>query len=261
MNIIELIPTIYGKLIVFILVFARISALLSTFILFRRDYVNRRIIISLSGILAVYMLLFYDTTQVTYDVFSIQMIIQMMFQSFIGFVSGLILNIIFEIFMALGQVISMQIGLGMASLLDPRIGSITTLTRFYMYSIVILFLSLNGHLFVIKTLIDSFAVIPINHTINPSNFISAILNYSSVIFSGSVLLSITIIVAMMLTNFALALMTKFAPQFNIFSIGINLTLVLGLILIYFSFDMFVNRGGSYIEEGLTFFRSSLQKLA
>ncbi len=72
-----------------------------------------------------------------YDVFSFQMLLFVATQFFIGFVSGFIINIVFDVFLALGQVISLQIGLSMASLIDPRFGSITSLTQFYMLTSIL----------------------------------------------------------------------------------------------------------------------------
>jgi flagellar biosynthetic protein FliR len=260
MNVIDLIPYLYERLILLILVFTRISAFFSCFVLFRRELVNARIIISLSAIISMYVLLFQQSTSVNYDVFSLRMLIQELFQFFVGFISGLILNIVFEVFTSLGQIISTQIGLSLASVLDPRFGNITSLTQFYMFSIMLVFLFLNGHLIVIKTLTDSFSVLPVGQYFIPNNMILSVLKYTSVIFSGAIMLSIAIIIAVLVVNFAMALMTKFAPQFNIFSIGINMTLILGLFCVYMTFNTFIDKGAMLVLDGLHFLQIALGKL-
>lgn len=250
MGVLTLIPFVYAKFSIFILVFTRISALFSTFILFKRQYVNTRILVSLCSILSFYVVMLDQKSYFNYDSLSIQMLTQVLFQFVIGFIAGLVLNIIFDIFSGFGQVVSSQIGLNVASLIDPTLGNITTLTQFYLIVVMLLFLLLNGHLFIIKTIIDSFAVIPLGMTFIPKNMIHDVLQYSEVIFVGSILLSITITVTIFIVNFTLAVMTKFAPQFNIFSIGISMTLIIGLICLYSMFHTFTNQGNEKIQEGL-----------
>ena len=255
MDILSLLPYVYTKFILFILAFVRISSLFSTFVFFRREIVNRRILISLSSALAFYVIMQHSEASIYNDVFSIRMTIGLFFQFFIGFIAGLILNIVFEIFVALGQIFSTQIGFTLASMIDPSLGSITNLTQFYMYSIAIIFLSLNGHLFMIKIIMDSFTFFSLNLSSMPDNLISEVIKYSSVIFSASVMLSITAIIAILLTNLSLAVMTRFAPQFNIFSIGINMTMILGMICVYLTYSLFISKGSDLILEALIFMQN------
>lgn len=253
MDIIQLIPGIYEKFVIFTLIFTRISSLFTTFVLFRRDLITTRITFSLSFIISIYVLLAYQGAQIAYDVFSLQMLLHLLYQVLIGVTSGLILNIIFEIFVSVGQIVSTQVGLGMASLIDPRFGYITTLTHFYMITMTLIFLSINGHLFAIETIMDSFTVMPVLYEKVPADLLHSVINYAGVIFSGSVRLSLTLIIVLMLTNIALAIMTKFAPQFNLFSIGINMEVVLGLFCVYMTYPLFVDGSTNVIYECLNHF--------
>jgi len=260
MEVINLIPLIYDKLIVFIFVFTRISALFTTFVVFRRETVNARILLALSAILSIYVVLFYQNAPVYYDLFTAKALMQEVYQFFIGFLSGFILNIVFEVFTALGQIISTQIGLSLASVIDPGMGNITTLTQFYTFSVILIFLLLDGHLFIIKTIVDSFTVLPIGQYLTLNHSMSSIIQYSGVIFSGALTLSIAIIIAILITNFALAIMTRFAPQFNLFSIGINLTLIFGLICVYVTFNLFINKSSDFIQQNLTVLQDIILRL-
>lgn len=251
MEILSLIPKFYANFIIAVLVFTRIVTMLTTINLFRRGMISARLLISLSAILTFYVMVLNDMTPISADVFSATMLIAEFSQFFIGFCSGLVVNIIFDVFLAFGQIVATQIGLSILGLFDPRLGSITVLTQFYMFVATILFLSLNGHLFAIKIIVESFQYL------SPTSFIShysleKILSYANVIFSGSILMGLTIIVVMLLTNVTLATMTKFAPQVNLFSIGINLTLVIGLICLIVTFDLFINSGESQIHNGMNF---------
>lgn len=259
MDIINLLPQIYNKFILFVLVSVRLSALFATFIMFKRELVNNRIMMALTAILAFYVVVLYPTVQQNYDLYSVLMLGHVLLEFLIGFIAGLILNIIFEIFVGVGQIISMQIGLSMASLIDPKFGHITSLTQFYTLLTMIIFLFLNGHLSVINTIIHSFQVLPIYQDFVPSSLMSSVFTYSSVMFSGAMMVSLTVIITILLANIALAVMTKFAPQINVFSIGINLTMIIGLVTVYLTFDVMVNFQQSYIISGLNFLQEAILK--
>lgn len=261
MEILGLVPYIYDRLGLFILIFSRISTLFATFVLFRRDFVNSRIIISLSAILTFYVLLANQYPAMTIDSFSLSVLIQLAVQILIGFMAGMILNIVFEIFTSVGQIISTQIGFSMATLIDPRFGAITPLTLFYSYITIIIFMGLNGHLLMIKFIMDSFTVLPIDKIVFPTQLLMNILQYTNVIFSGSISLSIAIIVSILLTNLTIAVMTRFAQQFNIFSIGISITIIFGLIIIYLTFGVFIDNAARYIDAGLSFLQMTLMGIS
>jgi flagellar biosynthetic protein FliR len=108
--------------------------------------------------------------------------------------------------------------------------------------------------------VNSFTVLPVDKIMLAKSMMSDVLAYSSTIFSGSIMLSISLIITILLTNIAVAVMTKFAPQFNVFSIGINLTLVMGLVFIYATFNLFVNHGDNLLQDCLSYLSTSLQKL-
>lgn len=260
MNVTTLIPYIYERLGTFVLDFTRISAFFSTFVFFQTEIVNKRIILAISLILAFYSMFLYQIHSLPYDFFSIKMLVQIAYQFFVGMIGGLILNVTFEIFTALGQIISMQTGLSLAAVLDPRLGSITSLTAFYMYTLSIIFFSINGHLFVMKLLSDSFMALPIDKILVPQALLLDIMRYSTVMFSGAVGLAMSIIVTIMITNFALAMMSRFAPQFNLFSIGINMALILGLICVYITYNLTVVKGMAFLQEAMAFIHSILTRL-
>lgn len=254
MDTLSILPFLYERLILFILVFTRISTLLLTFSLFRRGMIIGRIVIVLSSILSFYVLVLHNYQIPNENVFSSHIFANAILQVVLGFIGALILNVIFEVFLWMGQIISTQIGMSLANLFDPQFGTVATLSQFYMLSCSLLFLFLNGHLFIIQTMLSSFDVFPPLELFIPKQMMFDVLKYSVVIFSGAVSLSITIIIVMLLTNIALAVMSKYAPQFNLFSIGINMELIIGLICLYLTFYAFTVKGETIIQDGLLFFQ-------
>jgi flagellar biosynthetic protein FliR len=260
MELLNLLPGIYAKFAAFILIATRIGTLLWTFNIFRRELITGRIVFTLTALLSCYVLLLQPNTLPQIELLSTSMLLRIGVEFFVGMLAGFILNIVFEVFLAVGQLISTQIGLSMASMYDPRFGSITTLSHFYIILTTLIFFLINGHLYIINAIVNSFTVLPVDKIMLAKSMMSDVLAYSSTIFSGSIMLSISLIITILLTNIAVAVMTKFAPQFNVFSIGINLTLVMGLVFIYATFNLFVNHGDNLLQDCLSYLSTSLQKL-
>lgn len=259
MDSLSLIPYVTEKFVPYTLVLTRVSGLFSTFVFFQRKFFNHKILIALSSILAFYVVLTHQY-KFSSDYFSAQIGIELIFQFFVGFLGGLVLNIVFEIFTGFGQIVSQEIGLNMASMIDPKLGHITALTHLYSFFVSLVFLLLNGHLFIIKIIIDSFNTLPLEHYYFSKHLITNILSYSSIIFSGAIMLSMTIIVTIFLVNFTLAVMSKFASQFNVFTVGVNITLIIGLICIFITFSNFSNHAIVIIKNGLNYFEQTIAML-
>lgn len=245
--------TIFENITSFMLIFTRIFAMLFSITIFRREMATIRILISLALILAFYVLILTKPLPFREDVFSISFVLQSLTQTMIGFISGMFINIVLEVFSSAGQIISMQIGLSTASLFDPKFGMITSLTHFYVITGMILFFGMNGHLIIIDMIVKSFYNLPADQIF--TNFhTNQIIKYASVIFRGGVIISLTLISAIMLTNICLAIMSKFAPQFNLFSVGLNMSLVIGLICIYLTYEIALDRGSDYLRDAFNHYK-------
>lgn len=149
-------------------------------------------------------------------------------QILIGVAMGFTARIIFSAIDLAGEFISMQMGLGFATSYDPLSSSQTpVISEFIGLISLLLFLSLDGHLLYVATLAQSFTAIPISsNSLGAGSWLN-LAELGSKIFSAGLLLSLPIIVALMITNIALAVLTRAAPQLNIFSLGFPLTLLGG----------------------------------
>jgi len=90
------------------------------------------------------------------------------------------------------------------------------------------FLALNGHLLMIAGLVESFQSIPIA---TPSVSAGLWLNLAEAgakVFSIGLLLSLPVVIALMITNLALSILSKAAPQLNLMAVGFPITLTIGL---------------------------------
>jgi flagellar biosynthesis protein FliR len=154
-------------------------------------------------------------------------------QVMIGLVSGFILQLVFSALLFAGQGVALSMGLGFASMVDPQNGQqVPVIAQFYVMTSTLVFLSLDGHLVLIKMLLDSFNTLPIGIEGITKADIWTILIWSSRMFAGGLLLTMPIIVSLLLVNISLGVATRAAPQLNIFSVGFPVTLILGMLLVW-----------------------------
>jgi flagellar biosynthetic protein FliR len=179
-------------------------------------------------------------------------------QVLIGTALGFTLHILFQVFSVGGQLIANQMGLGFASMTDPANGvSVVVLGQFYLMLTTLLFLALDGHLIVFNVILRSFEVIPATAmSLTSIDFMEIALS-GVWMFSGALLMSLPAVTALLVVNMAFGIMTKAAPQLNIFAIGFPLTMTLGLIITWFSLSGFLGQFERIADHALMVLQSLL----
>jgi flagellar biosynthesis protein FliR len=134
-----------------------------------------------------------------------------------------------------GEVIGLQMGLGFATFYDPDNTAQTPVLSeiLSLLGLLVLF-SINGHLMILATLVESFSVLPIGGPFLASGSWSNLVNAAAIIFSSGLMLALPVICALLITNLALGVLTRAAPQLNLFAIGFPLTLTGGFIILILS---------------------------
>jgi len=156
-------------------------------------------------------------------------------QMLIGIAMGFAARVVFTAVDLAGEFIGFQMGLGFATFYDPLNSSQTPVISEFMGLIgLLLFLSLNGHLMYVATLAQSFYAIPVGGNLLSSGSWLNLAELGGKIFSAGLLLALPVIVALMIANLALAVLTRAAPQLNIFALGFPLTLLGGFVSIAIS---------------------------
>ncbi|GAB4392638.1 MAG: flagellar biosynthetic protein FliR [Gammaproteobacteria bacterium] len=154
-------------------------------------------------------------------------------QVLIGMAIGFIFQLVFQALIIGGQVIAMQSGLGFASMIDPGSGvSVPLISQFYLILASLLFLAVEGHLLLIEFIAQSFHYIPIAQTGITTQHIGSILTFSTWIFKGAAVVALPAILILLIANLAFGVMSRAAPQLNIFAIGFPMTIIFGIIIMF-----------------------------
>ncbi|WP_271408448.1 flagellar biosynthetic protein FliR [Pseudomonas sp. Q1-7] len=215
----------------FLLPLFRIAALLMTMPIIGTQLVPVRVRLYLALAIAVVLVpTLPPMPQV--DALNLRSILLVGEQVLIGALLGFVLQLFFHAFVVAGQIISMQMGLGFASMVDPTNGvSVPVLGQFYLMLVTLLFLAMNGHLVVFEVLAESFVTLPAGGGLLTAHHWEVAGKLGWMMGAG-LLLSLPAITALLVVNLAFGVMTRAAPQLNIFSIGFPLTLALGLVIVW-----------------------------
>ncbi len=150
----------------------------------------------------------------------------------IGLAMGFSMRIVFAAIEMAGEVSSLTMGLGFASLFDPMSrGRSSAVSQFLALIATMAFLAVNAHLVLLSALAESFVVLPIAATPVSTNLSYNLVSWAGTIFASGLHLSLPIVAALLITNVALGILTRAAPQLNIFGIGFPVSLGVGLLLI------------------------------
>ena len=217
--------------------FSRVSAVLLVAPIFSSTLVTVRTRISLALLLTFLIYPLYDWPII--DVTSGLGFVLFLQQVLIGVAIGLIMHFAFAAITSAGAFIATSMGLSMAVVADPVNGHQSpVLAQFLLVIATLVFLSIGGHLIIIEMMLDSFRLIPINEFYVNREMLWAILQWSSLIFSGAIMIALPAMVTMLLTNSAMGVISRAAPALNVFAVGFPASLFFGLVMIYLLIPFF-----------------------
>jgi flagellar biosynthesis protein FliR len=159
-------------------------------------------------------------------------------QMIIGLSMGFAMRIVFAAVEMAGEITGLTMGFGFATFFDPQTRARSSaISQFLSLLALMIFLALNIHLMLLTTLAESFIALPISALPIGGSGFHQIANWGGLIFSSGVQLALPLIAALLITNISLGILTRAAPQLNLFGIGFPITLgagfiVLGLVLPY-----------------------------
>jgi flagellar biosynthetic protein FliR len=148
----------------------------------------------------------------------------------VGLSIGFMVRLIFTAVELAGEVVGFQMGLNFAAFFDPASNSQSSaVARFYGQLVALLFVVLNGHLLVVQAVVHSFTLFPTDQ-----NFLQALSRmklheFGAELFASGLWIALPMIGMLMFVNLALGIISRVAPQMNIYAIGFPITLSVGLV--------------------------------
>lgn len=166
------------------------------------------------------------------DPMSMQGMLILVQEMLIGLAMGFTMRIVFAAIEMAGEVSSLTMGLGFASFFDPNTaGRSSAVSQMLTLIATMAFLAMNAHLVLLEALAESFISMPISATPMASGAPLELARWGGKIFSTGLQLSLPIVAALLITNVALGILTRAAPQLNLFGVGFPITLTVGFLVI------------------------------
>jgi flagellar biosynthetic protein FliR len=150
----------------------------------------------------------------------------------IGVALGVATNIVFDGVQMAGQVLSVQMGYSLISILDPQtLAESTVVATFHQTICMLIFLRLNVHLWILRALAGSFDYLPpaSGHFAGP--FAAAALQAGAGVFTIGVQIAAPVLSATLFTDIALGLLGKASPQLPLMLLGPAVKSVLGILVL------------------------------
>jgi flagellar biosynthesis protein FliR len=152
-------------------------------------------------------------------------------QMLVGVMMGFAVKVTFAAIDLAGNVIGLQMGLSFASFVDPVNANQTPLVGSFLNLLAtLLFLALDGHLTLIASVTRSFELAPVNAQFFAGIGWERLMALGSGLFQFGLQLSLPVLATMLVINLTLGVMSRAAPQLNLFSVGFPLTALTGIVL-------------------------------
>jgi flagellar biosynthetic protein FliR len=210
----------------------RISALMLTAPILSQHAFNMRMRILLALVLAWMVYPLHQWPRV--DPTSAQGLVEVFNQIMIGSMMGLILQVVVAAVVLAGQSVATAMGLSMASMLDPNMGSVPVISQFFTILSTLIFVGFGGHAILLGLITESFQSLPIGQSLLNQDTYAHILRWSSMMFLGSMLMALPVMISLLFINVGMGVVTRAAPSLNIFSVGFPAMTLGGFLILIIS---------------------------
>lgn len=143
---------------------------------------------------------------------------------------GFALRLVFAALELAGEIMGLQMGLNFASFFDAAASAqISAVARFFNHMGLLLFVAMNGHLLVVLAVVKSFERFPVDGNWLQTTAQLRVHELGAALFSSALALALPLLALLLFVNFTLGVISRVAPQMNIYAVGFPLTLSVGLL--------------------------------
>lgn len=212
----------------FLLVFVRISGFIFTAPFFNHANIPRRVKISLTFFVAVIVFMMLPVEKLQYSGVSGYGFL-LIEELLLGIVMGFMTNICTMILAFAGQIIDQEIGFSMVQEMNPTANFTTTITgNLFTMTVMLIMIVTNLHLYILSAIVDSFKIVEVGEASINILMYKVMIKFMVDYFIIAFRIILPIFASILLTNVVLAILAKVAPQMNMFVIGMQLKVLIGI---------------------------------
>ena len=230
--------------------FVRIGAFLMVMPVIGGSFVPTKVRLLLALVLTIVIAPIVPTAT-RLDVLSVAGLVTMTQEIAIGVAMGFLVQLVFDAIALGGQVIGMSMGLGFAVFLDRERGvNIPVLGQLFLMLGMLIFLSMDGHLAMIRLLAESFAALPVSNSGMTVSMLSGLLAWTGQLFVFAMKIALPAITAILVVNLSFGIMSRAAPTLNLFAVGFPVAMLLGFAVIFLNMGNLQENVSSFLQLSL-----------
>ncbi len=222
----------------YVLVFVRITVMMVVLPIFGARLTPLTLKVGLSALLTLLVVPLLQSPQVPEALSLLSVLFLVGREVLAGMIIGFATTLIFMAFQFAGTIVGLQMGFGIVNVVDPQSNIQVSIIGQFLYIVaVLIFLTIDGHYFLIRALVHSFDVIPLNQAMFTGKLVQKVIAMTAEVFVIAIKIGIPAISALLLTSVALGVVARTVPQMNVFIVGFPLNIGLGLIMLATSMPM------------------------
>jgi flagellar biosynthetic protein FliR len=227
-------------IVLFLLVFVRVTAVVAVAPFFSHGAVPAQVKVALAMFLS---FLLQPMMEVTLSLGELQLpvlVLMVIKEAGVGLLIGFAATLIFAGVRSAGELMGFELGFSLANAFDPEnAGQTQIVAQFLNLIMILVFLLLNGHHFVLQALRLSFDVVPLGGLVLRGAIAEQLISLTATVIVVAVKLAAPVIVAGFLVNVAMAILTRVAPQIHVFILSFPLRSGVGLLVLALSGSLMV----------------------
>ena len=167
----------------------------------------------------------------------------------VGLLLGAVTSFCTQIILFSGKIIDMDTGISMAQIYDPTTRmQVGIMGNFYYYMLMLLLILSGMHRFLIEAIVETYNVIPIGGVKFGAGLYTTVIQFMSDYFVIGFRIALPVFATMLLLNCILAILARIAPQMNMFVVGMQLKIFVGIFVIFFTISMLPAVSNIIFEE-------------
>lgn len=223
---------------ILILILVRVSCFVSVAPFYGHSGVPRQLKIGLSVFISLLLYGFIDKTALSYTGLLGYAVIVLK-EGITGLLIGFGASICNSIILFAGHVISMDIGLSMATEFNPEMNTQSTqVGDLYHYFIMLLLIATNMYQVILRAFADSFIVVPINGQVfDWDHLLQSMMQFMTDLFVIGFRIVLPVFACLMILNCILGILAKVSPQMNMFAVGMQMKIMVGLVVLFLTISL------------------------
>lgn len=244
----------------FLLILVRISGFMVAAPVFSLRNVPMRVktILAIAIAIVVFHVIPYE--EVTYST-TLEYALVVITEMLAGVIMGFMANVAYYILSFAGQIIDQEMGFSMVNQYDPITSAQVTITgNFYTYAVMIMLLITDMHHYLIRAITDSFQVLPVGKVAIDYNLYEVMKRFVVDYFVIGFRIVLPIFASLLVVNTILAILARVAPQMNMFVIGLQLKVFVGLVVLVLMVMMITGVADLIFREMMSMLRETIPYL-